>query len=115
MAALQVPAVLLPHTITVRRYLGTGPYGDRDAEPVTVRRTFVEDRRRLVRALMAWFLGAYAARGGKNLGIYNCRNVAGSSTSSPHGEGRAADLGVPVGGRDPLVLGSGLAKPPDAR
>lgn len=49
------------------------------------------------RALMAWFLGAYGGQGGRNLGIYNCRSVAGSSTTSLHGEGRAADLGVPVG------------------
>jgi hypothetical protein len=49
------------------------------------------------RALMSWFLGAYRTRGGRNLGIYNCRNVAGSATTSLHGEGRAADLGVPVG------------------
>jgi hypothetical protein len=49
------------------------------------------------RALMAWFLGAYSAQGGRNLGIYNCRSVAGTSTTSLHGEGRATDLGVPVG------------------
>ena len=49
------------------------------------------------RALMSWFLGAYASQGGHNLGIYNCRTVAGSSTTSLHGEGRAADLGVPIG------------------
>jgi hypothetical protein len=49
------------------------------------------------RSLMAWFLGAYSGQGGRNLGIYNCRSVAGSSTTSLHGEGRAADLGVPVG------------------
>ncbi|MGH3863589.1 peptidoglycan-binding domain-containing protein [Actinokineospora sp.] len=49
------------------------------------------------RALMAWFLGAYGSRGGRNLGIYNCRSIAGSSTTSLHGEGRATDLGVPVG------------------
>ena len=46
---------------------------------------------------MAWFLGAYGAQGGKNLGIYNCRPLAGSNTLSLHGEGRACDLGVPVG------------------
>lgn len=49
------------------------------------------------RALMSWFLGAYSTQGGRNLGIYNCRTVAGSATTSLHGEGRAADLGVPVG------------------
>ncbi|WP_424183850.1 hypothetical protein ACOBQX_17985 [Actinokineospora sp. G85] len=47
---MQIPAVLLPHTITLRRYLGTGPYGDVHADPVLVRRVFVEDRRRLVRS-----------------------------------------------------------------
>jgi hypothetical protein len=46
---MQIPAVLLPHSITVRAYLGTGPYGDVHGDPVVVRRTFVEDRRRLVR------------------------------------------------------------------
>lgn len=49
------------------------------------------------RALMSWFLGAYGKQGAKNLGIYNCRAIAGSATTSLHGEGRAADLGVPVG------------------
>jgi len=62
--------------------------------------------------LMAWYLGAYSAKGGKNLGIYNCRPVAGSDTLSLHGEGRACDLGVPVGAgwaqtlADALVGGS---------
>jgi hypothetical protein len=46
---VQIPAVLLPHTITVRPYLGTGPYGDVFGDPVVIRRVFVEDRRRLVR------------------------------------------------------------------
>jgi hypothetical protein len=45
-----IPAALLPHRITVRPYLGSGPYGDVFADPVTVRRAFVEDRRRLVRS-----------------------------------------------------------------
>lgn len=43
---------------------------------------------------MSWFLANFAARGGKNLGIYNNRTVAGSSTTSLHAEGRACDLGV---------------------
>jgi hypothetical protein len=47
---MQIPAVLLPHTITVRPYLGTGSYGDAYGDPVIVRRTYVEDRRRLVRS-----------------------------------------------------------------
>lgn len=50
-------------------------------------------------ALMAWWLGAYGHLGAKNLGIYNCRSIAGSVTLSLHGEGRAADLGVPVGNK----------------
>lgn len=44
--------------------------------------------------LMAWFLGAYASRGGVNSGIYNCRPVRGGSAPSLHGEGRACDLGI---------------------
>ncbi|SDL17994.1 hypothetical protein SAMN04488074_109209 [Lentzea albidocapillata subsp. violacea] len=46
---MQIPAVLLPHTVTVRPYLGTGAYGDVWGDPVVVREVFVEDRRRLVR------------------------------------------------------------------
>jgi hypothetical protein len=46
------------------------------------------------KALMAWFLGAFAGQGGKNLGIFNCRQVRGGSTTSLHGEGRACDLGI---------------------
>jgi hypothetical protein len=46
---VQIPAVLLPHSITVRVYLGTGPYGDVFGDPVVIRRVFVEDGRRLVR------------------------------------------------------------------
>lgn len=40
----------LPHSITVRPYLGTGPYGDVLGEPVVIGRAYVEDRRRLVRS-----------------------------------------------------------------
>lgn len=47
------------------------------------------------KALMAAFLGLYAAKGGTNLGIFNCRPVRGStSTTSLHGEGRACDFGI---------------------
>lgn len=46
------------------------------------------------KALMSWFLGAYASRGGANLGIYVCKEIAGSHTVSLHGEGRATDLGT---------------------
>ncbi len=46
------------------------------------------------RALMSWFLGAYKANGARNLGIYNCRPIAGTAIPSVHGEGRAGDLGI---------------------
>ena len=45
------------------------------------------------KALMAWYLGAYADDGAANLGIYVCKSVAGTHTTSLHGEGRAGDLG----------------------
>lgn len=45
------------------------------------------------KALMSWYLGAYADDGGANLGIYVCKDVAGTKTTSLHGEGRACDLG----------------------
>jgi hypothetical protein len=44
---VQFPDALLPHTVTVRRYVGTGPYGEVFGDP-TVHQAFVEDRRRLV-------------------------------------------------------------------
>jgi hypothetical protein len=43
--------------------------------------------------LMAWYLGAYKSQGAANLGIYVCKSIAGTRTTSLHGEGRAADLG----------------------
>lgn len=49
------------------------------------------------KSLMAWFLGGYGARGGTNLGIYLCREIAGSGVLSVHAEGRACDLGIPAG------------------
>lgn len=58
--------------------------------------------------LMAWFLGAYGSRGGKNLGIYNCRVIDGSDALSIHAEGRACDLGVPVGNSWSPVLADAL-------
>jgi hypothetical protein len=57
---------------------------------------------------MAWFLGAYSGQGGRNLGIYNCRGIPGTSSTSLHGEGRAADLGVPVGAGWAQVLADKL-------
>lgn len=49
------------------------------------------------RALLAWALEVYRDRGAYSLGIYNCRTVRGGSTTSLHGEGRAVDLGLPLG------------------
>lgn len=51
-------------------------------------------------ALMKWFVENYHGKGGYNLGIFNCRSVRGGSTTSCHGEGRADDLGFPVGDKD---------------
>ncbi|MBB5853975.1 hypothetical protein ACFQ05_11760 [Amycolatopsis umgeniensis] len=48
--ALTMPAFLLPHTVTVKPYTGTGAYGPTFGRPFSVRRAYVEDRRRLVRA-----------------------------------------------------------------
>lgn len=45
------------------------------------------------KALMAWYLGAYQSQNAANLGIYVCKSIAGTKTTSLHGEGRAADLG----------------------
>lgn len=47
-------------------------------------------------ALMQWHVDTNGHRGGTDLGIYACRNVAGSKTLSVHAEGRACDLGCPV-------------------
>lgn len=44
------------------------------------------------KALMAWFLGAYSARGAANLGIYMCKTLG--SGYSIHGHGRACDMGT---------------------
>jgi hypothetical protein len=46
-------------------------------------------------ALMAWWLETYPGVG-RSMGIYNCRNVAGSAARSVHSCGRASDHGVPV-------------------
>lgn len=43
--------------------------------------------------LMAWYLGAYGNQGAANLGIYVCKDIAGTRTTSLHGDGRACDLG----------------------
>lgn len=46
-------------------------------------------------ALLAW-CQANRPPGERSMGIYNCRNVRGSSTTSLHGEGRALDWGLPL-------------------
>lgn len=46
------------------------------------------------RALQSFLLEQYDEA--FSLGIYNCRDVAGTSTTSAHGEGRAGDTGVPM-------------------
>ncbi|MEV5537454.1 hypothetical protein AB0L13_11390 [Saccharopolyspora shandongensis] len=46
---MRIPLLLLPHTVTVQPYEGTGAYGDRHGPAVTVRAQ-VEDSRRLVRS-----------------------------------------------------------------
>src|SRR5690554_5281706 len=48
------------------------------------------------RALMRYLLDEFDDA--KNWGIYNCRDVAGTSTTSAHGEGRALDIGMPIDG-----------------
>lgn len=51
------------------------------------------------RALMSWYLGAYAGRNAANLGTYVCKRLG--SGWSIHAERRAADLGTaPYGGVD---------------
>lgn len=44
---MQLPAALMPHTVTVRPYQGAGPYSEAFGDPIT-HRAFVEDRRRMV-------------------------------------------------------------------
>jgi Putative peptidoglycan binding domain len=47
-------------------------------------------------ALLAWCQANHQPPG-RSLGIYNCRNVRGSTRTSLHGEGRALDWGMPLG------------------
>ncbi len=42
-------------------------------------------------------LEVYGDRRARSLGVYNCRTVRGGTTKSLHGEGRAVDLGLPLG------------------
>lgn len=60
------------------------------------------------KALMAGVL-EYEPRA-KNLGIYNCRNVRGGSTTSLHGEGRAIDIGLPMEDGRPTEVGMTLMR-----
>lgn len=46
---MRIPRVLLPHTITVWPYEGTGAYNDQHGKPIEVRAQ-VEDSRRLTRS-----------------------------------------------------------------
>lgn len=46
------------------------------------------------KALMSWYLGAYRSQGAADLGVYVCKGIAGSTSTSVHAEGRAADLGT---------------------
>lgn len=50
-----------------------------------------------VQAFVQWVIEQYGDEGAFNLGIYNCRTIRGGSTTSLHGEGRACDIGFPVG------------------
>lgn len=45
-------------------------------------------------AFMEWAVRDFG-QGARNLGIYNCRDVRGSTNNSVHGEGRAVDVGFP--------------------
>lgn len=51
-------------------------------------------------ALMRWVIEHYGTKGAQNWGIYNCRDIRGGATTSLHGEGRAGDIGFPVGDID---------------
>ncbi len=51
-------------------------------------------------ALMRFIIESYGSKGAQNWGIYNCRDVVGGATTSCHGEGRALDVGFPLGDPD---------------
>lgn len=63
-------------------------------------------------ALMRWIIESYGPKGAMNWGIYNCRTVRGGATTSCHGEGRALDVGFPVGDPDGDRLLRRLLKAP---
>ncbi len=44
----------------------------------------------------------------KNLGIYVCRNIKGTSTKSAHAEGRALDIGINANKAEEKVVGDAL-------
>lgn len=46
---MRIPSRLLPHSIIVERYKGSGGYGDFFADPVSLDRVNVEDKVQLVR------------------------------------------------------------------
>jgi hypothetical protein len=46
---------------------------------------------------MQWVLGSYDRIGAYDLGIYSCRAIRGCAFLSVHGEGRALDIGLPMG------------------
>lgn len=46
---MRIPSRLLPHTILLKPYLGSGAYGDVWGDPITVERANVEQTNRLVR------------------------------------------------------------------
>lgn len=51
-------------------------------------------------ALMRFIIERYDSKGAGNWGIYNCRSVRGGSDTSLHAEGRALDVGFPLGDPD---------------
>lgn len=63
-------------------------------------------------ALMRWIIEHYGTKGGANWGIYNCRDVRGGTTTSLHGEGRALDVGFPLGDPDADQLVKRLLRVP---
>lgn len=63
------------------------------------------------RALLAWLLEEYSDDGLTSGGIYNCRPVRGtSSTTSLHGEGRAVDGMIPATPGEPTPLGLDIVR-----
>jgi hypothetical protein len=61
---------------------------------------------------MRWIIEHYASKGAANWGIYNCRSVVGASDPSCHAEGRALDVGFPLGDPDADRLRQRLLKAP---